>query len=90
MKSISISNLKNAKQYGFSDEQISILSGISESSIYKKRLKNNILPSIKQIDTVAAEYPAETNYLYLTYNGDKDDLKIQLPKKCDYTWFRKL
>jgi len=80
MKSISISNLKNAKQYGFSDEQISILSGISESSIYKKRLKNNILPSIKQIDTVAAEYPAETNYLYLTYNGDKDDLKIQLPK----------
>lgn len=34
----------------------------------------NIMPCAKQIDTVAAEYPAVTNYLYLTYNGDENDL----------------
>ncbi len=79
-KTISVSNLKRAKQSGFSDEQISILSKITEKALYKKRVENNILPSIKRIDTVSAEYPAYTNYLYLTYNGDKDDLTTQLPK----------
>ncbi|MEA1986546.1 MAG: carbamoyl-phosphate synthase (glutamine-hydrolyzing) large subunit [Candidatus Marinimicrobia bacterium] len=79
-KSISISNLRECKQFGFSDEQISILTGISEKNIYKKRIENKIIPAIKRIDTVGAEYPAYTNYLYLTYNGISDDLQIKLPK----------
>ena len=40
----------------------------------RKKLK--ILPSIKQIDTMAVEYPAETNYLYVTYHGEKHDVKV--------------
>ena len=66
--------LKTAKQYGFSDKHIAILINSTENSVRKLRHKLNILPKVKQIDTLAAEYPAETNYLYLTYNGDVDDI----------------
>jgi len=45
-------------------------------TVRKLRKKYNILPFIKQIDTLAAEYPAKTNYLYLTYNGSRDDIKF--------------
>lgn len=66
--------LKEAKQCGFSDEQIGILSGRSEEEIGKLRMKAGLKPCIRQIDTLGAEYPAQTNYLYLTYNGSQDDL----------------
>ena len=46
----------------------------SELVIRKYRYECNILPCFKQIDTVAAEFPAEANYLYLTYNGAADDV----------------
>jgi carbamoyl-phosphate synthase large subunit len=68
-----------AKQAGFSDKQIAVICNYNEEKIRKLRLKHLVLPSIKQIDTLAAEYPATTNYLYLTYNGAEDD--IIPPKK---------
>lgn len=66
--------LLEAKQLGFSDRRIATLTNSTEEKIRELRNKLNIHPSVKQIDTLAAEYPAETNYLYLTYNGDSDDI----------------
>ncbi|MCK4537786.1 MAG: carbamoyl-phosphate synthase (glutamine-hydrolyzing) large subunit [Candidatus Krumholzibacteria bacterium] len=68
--------LLEAKQKGFSDRQIATLTGVSEMSVRKRRIKSGIVPVVKQIDTTAAEYPAVTNYLYLTYNGDTDDISF--------------
>ena len=65
---------KEAKQKGFSDQQIAMITGSDELSVREKRKSLNILPCVKQIDTLAAEYPAKTNYLYFTYNGQADDL----------------
>ncbi|MBN2423279.1 carbamoyl-phosphate synthase (glutamine-hydrolyzing) large subunit [Candidatus Woesearchaeota archaeon] len=62
-----------AKQMGFSDMQIAKLTNRTESGIRELRKKLKILPVVKQIDTLAAEFPAKTNYLYITYNGDKND-----------------
>ncbi|ESO92555.1 hypothetical protein LOTGIDRAFT_190512 [Lottia gigantea] len=63
-----------AKQLGFSDTQIATAVSSTELVLRKQRQDYNILPSIKQIDTVAGEWPASTNYLYLTYNGDQHDV----------------
>ena len=48
-----------------------------ESTIRSYRKSANILPVVKQIDTLAAEWPAKTNYLYLTYGGDEDDIELK-------------
>ena len=66
--------LRGAKEYGFSDARIAKLIKSKEETVTKKREAWGIVPSVKQIDTLAAEYPAETNYLYLTYNGEGDDI----------------
>jgi carbamoyl-phosphate synthase large subunit len=63
-----------AKQAGFSDNQLAKLLGTNEREIRKLREGFNITPKVKQIDTLAAEYPACTNYLYLSYNGEEDDV----------------
>jgi carbamoyl-phosphate synthase large subunit len=70
-----------AKRKGFSDFQISkLLYGNSDTATDQKALlraqrkKAGIVPVVKQIDTLAAEYPAQTNYLYLTYNGSENDV----------------
>ncbi|MFH1720596.1 MAG: carbamoyl-phosphate synthase (glutamine-hydrolyzing) large subunit, partial [Patescibacteria group bacterium] len=68
-----------AKKNGFSDKQIAFLKKKSELEIRKLRKNLKVLPSIKQIDTMAAEWPANTNYLYVTYHGDKHD--VTFPKK---------
>lgn len=73
--------LRSAKRYGFSDKQIGILRGKEEMEIRALRKKFKVLPSVKQIDTLAAEYPAQTNYLYLTYHGDKHDVTFRGRKK---------
>ncbi|MDX9778258.1 MAG: carbamoyl-phosphate synthase (glutamine-hydrolyzing) large subunit [bacterium] len=65
--------LRKAKKSGFSDEQIAVLTGRKEEEIYSLRQEAGIHPVIRQIDTVAAEYPAITNYLYMSYDGIKDD-----------------
>lgn len=73
--------LKEAKQLGFSDKRLAAISNSTPGQIRSKRQKLGIVPSIKQIDTLAAEYPAKTNYLYLTYNGDGDDVDFDKSKK---------
>ncbi|MEM0492566.1 MAG: carbamoyl-phosphate synthase (glutamine-hydrolyzing) large subunit [Candidatus Thermoplasmatota archaeon] len=67
--------IEEAKQKGFSDQQIAILTKSKEIDVRKKRKKLRITPYVKQIDTLAGEYPAKTNYLYLTYNACSDDIK---------------
>lgn len=73
--------LRLSKQQGFSDYQIAkalYKENISENdplNIRAYRKKLGIVPFVKQIDTLAAEFPAQTNYLYLTYNGAESDLK---------------
>ncbi len=66
--------LLQAKQAGFSDRQIGIATGISEEDILLLRRTHRIQPFIRQIDTLAAEYPAQTNYLYLSYNSQAHDI----------------
>jgi len=66
--------LLEAKQKGFSDLQIAKLTGSEEFQVRKLRTDYGIVPCVKQIDTLGAEYPAKTNYLYLTYNGTEDDI----------------
>ncbi|MGH2575486.1 MAG: carbamoyl-phosphate synthase (glutamine-hydrolyzing) large subunit [Ignavibacteria bacterium] len=67
--------LVEAKKLGYSDKQISIICNTSENYTRDLRKKLKVLPSFKQIDTLAAEYPAETNYLYSTYHGESSDIK---------------
>jgi carbamoyl-phosphate synthase large subunit len=66
--------LAEAKQSGFADRQIAVMARVSESQIRVQRENYGIVPHVKQIDTLAAEYPAQTNYLYLTYNGQSNDV----------------
>jgi len=76
LNNINIDNILNAKKKGFSDKLLSICINKSESDIRKSRYDNNILPFVKQIDTTGGEFPAETNYLYLTYNGSSNDIQF--------------
>ncbi|NXC78145.1 PYR1 protein, partial [Anhinga anhinga] len=71
--------LKRAKQLGFSDKQVALAVLSTELAVRKMRRDLKILPVVKQIDTVAAEWPAQTNYLYLTYNGTEHDLVFREP-----------
>lgn len=66
--------IAEAKQAGFSDAQIAELRGTSTAAVWAERGANAVVPCVKQIDTLAGEYPARTNYLYLTYNGREDDV----------------
>ncbi len=66
--------LREAKKLGFCDRHIGELKGLTEQQVRTKRKRAKILPSVKQIDTLAAEYPARTNYLYLTYHAAEHDL----------------
>ncbi|XP_043538142.1 CAD protein isoform X1 [Chiloscyllium plagiosum] len=72
-------DLLQAKRLGFSDKQIAMAIQSTELAVRRLRQEWNILPVVKQIDTVAAEWPAQTNYLYLTYNGEGHDLDFTTP-----------
>lgn len=74
-KPLSRQLLLEAKQKGFSDKVISILKNSSEQAIRARRLRLGIKPVIKQIDTLAGEFEAATNYLYTTYNGQVNDIE---------------
>jgi len=80
-KNLPVPLLKEAKQKGFSDLQIAMFTNSTELGVRKRRKKLGIVPYVKQIDTLAAEYPAKTNYLYLTYNGCKDDVTFKEKKQ---------
>ncbi|MDR4930780.1 MULTISPECIES: carbamoyl-phosphate synthase (glutamine-hydrolyzing) large subunit [Segatella] len=82
--------LRQAKVYGFTDFQIARAVGLEQEihNMHKAQLvvRNlrktyGILPVVKQIDTLAAEYPAQTNYLYVTYAGVKSDINYENDKK---------
>jgi len=77
VKKLPLNLLKEAKQKGFSDLQIAALTKGTGQEIRERRKKLGITPYVKQIDTLAAEYPAKTNYLYLTYNACADDLNFK-------------
>mgnify|MGYP004705314453 FL=1 len=68
--------LKEAKQLGFEDRQIAKFLNSNEVAVRRTRKDAGIIPVVKQIDTVAAEFPAFTNYLYITYNGQDSDVKF--------------
>ncbi|NWR79693.1 CPSM synthase, partial [Centropus unirufus] len=68
--------LRRAKQLGFSDKQLGNCLGLTEPQCRQLRQEKNIVPWVKQIDTVAAEHPAVTNYLYVTYSGQEHDVKF--------------
>ena len=73
--------LYKAKRQGFSDFQVARAVGMEGNledailSVRRHRKQRGILPVVKQIDTLAAEYPAQTNYLYLTYSGTEHDVR---------------
>jgi len=67
--------LLEAKRAGFSDRQLGSILDIDEKTIWRHRQNMEIHPVVRQIDTLAAEYPAQTNYLYLTFNGQEDDVQ---------------
>uniref|UniRef100_A0A8C2D4T0 Multifunctional protein CAD n=1 Tax=Cyprinus carpio TaxID=7962 RepID=A0A8C2D4T0_CYPCA len=71
--------MRKAKQLGFSDKQIAQAVQSTELAVRKLRRDWKILPVVKQIDTVAAEWPAHTNYLYLTYHGSESDVVFEQP-----------
>ncbi|EZQ04854.1 carbamoyl phosphate synthase large subunit [Candidatus Acidianus copahuensis] len=74
-KSLTRETIEYAKKLGFSDKQLASALGYEEGSVRKMRNENGISPVIKQIDTLAGEWPAVTNYLYVTYNGREDDIE---------------
>ncbi|KAK7185996.1 hypothetical protein DPSP01_008564 [Paraphaeosphaeria sporulosa] len=68
--------IRRAKQLGYSDRQLAKFWETNELAVRRTRVDAGIFPVVKQIDTVAAEFPAHTNYLYLTYNGTESDIKF--------------
>ncbi len=82
LQDLPVDLLKRAKSEGFSDFQIaravlkSNMGNAEEANLTVRHLRKGygIIPCVKQIDTLAAEYPAQTNYLYLTYNGNDNDV----------------
>lgn len=71
---LSAEQLLQAKRMGFSDKQIGQAAKITELAVRTMRKEMGIIPFVKQIDTVAGEWPAATNYLYLTYNATENDI----------------
>jgi len=78
---LTTSLLWESKKMGFSDKQIARAKDKSAEEIREIRKKAGVLPSVKQIDTLAAEWPAVTNYLYLTYGGNQNDIQITSDEK---------
>lgn len=86
LQSLSPSTLRAAKVYGFTDFQIARAIGLEgkmgnmhQAMLEVRRIRKEmgILPVVKQIDTLAAEYPAQTNYLYVTYSGTCSDIPFE-------------
>ncbi len=78
--SLSSEHLRKAKRMGFSDRAIGRLTQQSEDDIRHLRLQANIIPYVKQIDTLAGEFAAQTNYLYLTYHACEHDIESSVER----------
>ena len=90
INNLSKEQLREAKVYGFTDFQIARAVGLenelqsmAKAGLVVRNLRKNygILPVVKQIDTLAAEYPAQTNYLYVTYAGVASDINFENDKR---------
>ncbi|MFA7227831.1 MAG: carbamoyl-phosphate synthase (glutamine-hydrolyzing) large subunit, partial [Melioribacteraceae bacterium] len=79
-KKLTVELLLRAKKHGFSDRQIANVIGKDAHDVFLLREKFNIHPFIQHIDTLAAEYPAKTNYVYMTYNCSSHDFEFNLKK----------
>jgi len=72
--------LLHAKRMGFSDKSLGLLTHQTEQAIRQLRIQFNIIPYVKQIDTLAGEFAAQTNYLYLTYHASEHDIEPNLER----------
>ena len=81
LEAMSTEVLKYCKMQGFSDLQIGQCTGRSENDVRTFRKACGVLPVVKQIDTLGAEFPAQTNYLYMTYSGSFSDERVGLDDK---------
>ena len=88
-----------SKQMGFSDLQIGRCLKMSELNVRALRVMHEVFPCVKQIDTLGAEFPAQTNYLYMTYNGTENDVTFdskgvmvlgcgsyRIGSSCEFDW----
>lgn len=90
LESLPADLLRKAKMLGFSDFQVARLVCQSDDEaieldllrVRALRKEMGILPVVKQVDTLAAEYPAHTNYLYLTYNGNTHDVRFEREREA--------
>jgi carbamoyl-phosphate synthase large subunit len=73
--------MRKAKHLGFSDRQIARAVNKDDMEVRKIRKDMGVLPVVKQIDTLAAEWPAKTNYLYITYGGNENDIMVSPDQK---------
>ncbi|WP_324674639.1 carbamoyl-phosphate synthase (glutamine-hydrolyzing) large subunit [Hymenobacter sp. GOD-10R] len=86
LEALDTETLREAKKMGFSDQQLAVkLLGqgdvkANELTVRARRKALGVLPVVKQIDTLAAEFPAQTNYLYTTYHGTENDLEPETDK----------
>ncbi|KAF8520823.1 carbamoyl-phosphate synthase [Gautieria morchelliformis] len=76
LEAVSDDLIKTAKRQGFSDGQIAALVCADEAAVRAHRKALGVTPFVKRIDTLAAEYPAHTNYLYTTYNAQTHDVEF--------------
>jgi carbamoyl-phosphate synthase large subunit len=81
LSAVPVELLLDLKKCGFSDVQIARELATTETEVRNFRKQHNLIPRIKQIDTLAAEYPAMTNYLYSSYHGASDDVEFAKEKQ---------
>jgi carbamoyl-phosphate synthase large subunit len=72
---VPVTLLRRAKELGFSDRAIGRSARLDEEEVRRRRLAEGVRPRVRMIDTLAGEWPARTNYLYLTYRADADDVR---------------
>jgi len=80
-RSINLETLREAKKNGFSDKAIAIMNKSDPEKIRKQRISEGLTPVVKQVDTLAGEFPAQTNYLYMTYHGIEHDVDFKNTNK---------
>ncbi|CAF5014916.1 unnamed protein product, partial [Rotaria sp. Silwood1] len=80
--------LLEAKRLGFSDKQISKYCGTTELKVCESRKQFGMRPSVKMIDTVFGQWSAQTDYLYITYHGNDDDIQSSSQQWTEYPLFK--
>ena len=75
-RDISDELLASAKRAGFSDKSIALFLRSDPQTVRRQRISRGIVPVLRQVDTLAGEFPAKTNYLYMTYHGGEDDIEF--------------